>query len=287
MLQCQIWGRGTENAGEWETHKGHRGKIWKFVAPYPLRVLAWFLLPESWNNIKNTIKFRWGQSIACLSFGANLCSVTCMAGASFGPISHPHFYTRVADSKKKLDIQRNFQVPDWWSGWGDMANLGLLALFGQGGGGCMGTISCSSYISLSTLAIWLPLIQYCCYNFLQPGFLSYNVTTALSRNLASSHTILFHCYTLTQSRLFSRNLTATLSYNLVSSHATTCNRTYRSPFNDSRPPSPSCHACLEEVVVEVILIFLSHCEFTIWCRACFFSRAGQDLVWAWLYGWLN
>ena len=46
MLQCQIWGRGTGNAGEWKAlTQGTQGKkTEKSVAPYLLRVSARFLL---------------------------------------------------------------------------------------------------------------------------------------------------------------------------------------------------------------------------------------------------
>jgi len=39
MLQCQIWGRGTGNAGEWKAlTQGTQGKKAEAVAPYLLRV---------------------------------------------------------------------------------------------------------------------------------------------------------------------------------------------------------------------------------------------------------
>ena len=46
MLQCQIWGRGTGNAGEWKALT--QGTKWKkiviSIAPYLLRVSARFSL---------------------------------------------------------------------------------------------------------------------------------------------------------------------------------------------------------------------------------------------------
>jgi len=47
-MQCQIWGRGTGIAGGWKALKqGTQGrKTEKSVAPYLLRVLAWFLFSE-------------------------------------------------------------------------------------------------------------------------------------------------------------------------------------------------------------------------------------------------
>jgi hypothetical protein len=57
MLQCQIWGRGTGNAGEWEalTQGTQRGK--KSAAPYLLRVSARFLLSELRPDYMTSTKF--------------------------------------------------------------------------------------------------------------------------------------------------------------------------------------------------------------------------------------
>jgi hypothetical protein len=69
MLQCQIWGRGTGNAGEWKAltqgTQGKRGKICRsipaasFGPVFALRVAA---------KLYDFDKIKWGQSVAWLVF---------------------------------------------------------------------------------------------------------------------------------------------------------------------------------------------------------------------------
>ena len=75
----------------------------------------------------------------CVSNGVCFCSVSigCLGQASHWVI-RPAFF--VCMYRKNSAIQHNFQVPKRWIGWGDVHNLGVLALFVRGGGGgCMGT----------------------------------------------------------------------------------------------------------------------------------------------------
>jgi len=69
MLQCQIWGRDTGNAGEWEALTGTQGRKKKYVVPYLLRVSARFSLSGLRANYMTLTKFKWGQSVAWLIFG--------------------------------------------------------------------------------------------------------------------------------------------------------------------------------------------------------------------------
>jgi hypothetical protein len=90
-------GQGTGNAGVWEAlTQGTQGKkADKSAAPYLLRVSAQFLLLELRSKILIKLKFKWGQSVAWLKFGANLCSVTCrnFRLCFSGSIINPQLYT--------------------------------------------------------------------------------------------------------------------------------------------------------------------------------------------------
>jgi hypothetical protein len=68
MLQCQIWGRGTGNTGEWKAPtQWTKGKqTGKSVSPYLLRVSARFFLSALLAiYYAHQIKFQWGESMAC------------------------------------------------------------------------------------------------------------------------------------------------------------------------------------------------------------------------------
>jgi len=81
------------------THTRDKGEKEKFVAPHLLRVSARLLFAESWTKTKDIIKFKCGQSVAWVGYDEIVRPLTCskFGWSFFGPISHPHFYTRVAD----------------------------------------------------------------------------------------------------------------------------------------------------------------------------------------------
>ena len=79
IKQCQIWGRGTGNAGEWKVlTQGTKGKkTEESVAPYLLRASSRFFLSALRPNYMTSTHFKWGQSVAWLIFGI-----------LFPPVSH-------------------------------------------------------------------------------------------------------------------------------------------------------------------------------------------------------
>ena len=93
MLQCQIWGRETGNAGKWEALTQGTPRKKKICRSIPAGVSAQFLLSE----LKKK-SVECGQSVAWLNFGELMYSSTCskFGWSFFDTISHPHFYTIVA-----------------------------------------------------------------------------------------------------------------------------------------------------------------------------------------------
>ena len=63
MLQCQIWGRGTGNAGEWKALTQGTGEKEKNLLR---RVSAQFFLSALPGIYARQIKFEWGQTMACV-----------------------------------------------------------------------------------------------------------------------------------------------------------------------------------------------------------------------------
>ena len=66
MLQCQIWGRGTGNAGEWKALTQGTGEKEKNLLR---RVSAQFFLSALPGIYMRQIKVEWGQTMACVKSG--------------------------------------------------------------------------------------------------------------------------------------------------------------------------------------------------------------------------
>jgi len=99
MQQCRIWGRGTGNAGEWETlTQGTQGKKRKICRSIPAASFSpVFALRVA--GLKSVNKScTWGPSVAWFNFGANLCSVIYarnFAGEGWGVHGDDHTPWRV------------------------------------------------------------------------------------------------------------------------------------------------------------------------------------------------
>ena len=85
MLQFQIWGRGTGNAGEWKAlTQGTQGKKTKNCRSIPAASSSpVFALSVAATNMTPT-KFKWGQSVAWLISG--IIFSTLHRGAAFAPL---------------------------------------------------------------------------------------------------------------------------------------------------------------------------------------------------------
>ena len=102
------------------------------VFPAPLLILRFtpesrgeLTSPKPYKNYRAQIGAVCEQWCLCLDPYISNCYCEPPTG-SFGLLS-------LCACKEK--IQHNFQLPKQWSGWGDMPNLGVFALFARGGGG--------------------------------------------------------------------------------------------------------------------------------------------------------
>jgi len=125
MLQCQIWGRGTGNAGEWETltQGTLQGKKTN-VASYLLQVSARLLLSELQTKTKIILQFKranwWPGRTWLKYFDPRHTAFLLAALACVFP--RPQILTRLAD---RISWSLSFNGANWCALWATLLFLTL------------------------------------------------------------------------------------------------------------------------------------------------------------------